>query len=149
MARFEGWERWATLVLQVVLGLIFMAHGAQKLFGMFGGSGITGLAGYFDKIGISPGMLWAWVVGLVEFFGGACVLFGFLTRYAAALLVIDMTVAVFWVHFPTFFWQRAGRLAPGGLEMPMTLGIIALSLVLSGPSFLSIDRATGLEKRTT
>ena len=147
--RFEGWERWATLVLQVVLGLIFMAHGAQKLFGTFNGPGLAGLGGYFDKIGITPGFFWAWVVGLVEFFGGLCILLGFLTRYAAAALVIDMTVAVFWVHFPTFFWQRAGRMAPGGLEMPMTLGIIALSLVLSGPSFLSLDRVLGLEKRTT
>jgi len=147
--RFEGWERWATLVLQVVLGLIFMAHGSQKLFGMFGGSGITGLGGYFDKIGISPGYFWAWVVGLVEFFGGLCVFLGFVTRYAATLLVIDMAVASFWVHFPTFFWQRAGRLAPGGMEMPMTLGIIALALLLSGPSFLSVDRAIGLEKRST
>jgi len=147
--RFEGWERWATLVLQVVLGLIFMAHGAQKLFGMFGGAGITGLAGYFTKIGISPGLFWAWVVGLVEFFGGVPREKPEQDARAAALLVIDMTVAVFWVHFPTFFWQRAGRLAPGGLEMPMTLGIIALSLFLSGPSFLSVDRAIGLEKRNT
>ena len=142
-SRFEGWERWATLVLQIVLGLIFMAHGAQKLFGMFGGAGITGLGGYFTKIGITPGLFWAWVVGLVEFFGGACILFGFLTRFAAAALVIDMTVAVFKVHFPVFFWSK------NGLEMPMTLGFIALSLFLSGPSFLSVDRCIGLEKKTS
>lgn len=141
--RFEGWERWATLVLQVVLGLIFMAHGAQKLFGMFGGAGLAGTGGFFDKFGISPGYFWAVVVGLVEFFGGLCVFLGFVTRYAAALLVIDMTVAVFAVHFPTFFWTK------GGLEMAMTLGFIALSLVLSGPSFLALDHVLGLEKRTT
>jgi putative oxidoreductase len=141
--RFEGWERWATLLLQVVLGVIFVLHGAQKLFGAFGGAGISGLGTYFDKIGISPGLFWAWVVGCVEFFGGLCVLFGFLTRIAGAALVIDMTVAVFKVHFPAFFWTKAG------LEMPMTLGVIALSLVLSGPSFLSLDRLLGLEKRAS
>ena len=140
-SRFEGWERWATLLLQVALGAVFVAHGSQKLFGAFGGPGVAGLAGYFNKLGITPGIFWAWVVGLVEFLGGACVLFGFLTRFAAALLVIDMTVAIFKVHFPTFFWTK------NGLEMAMTLGVIALSLVLSGPSFLSVDRALGLEQR--
>lgn len=142
-SRFEGWQAWATLLLQVTLGAIFMAHGAQKLFGAFGGPGPAGLAGYFNKLGITPAVFWAWVVGLVEFVGGACVLVGFLTRFAAALLVIDMTVAIFKVHFPTFFWTR------NGLEMAMTLGVIALSLVLSGPSFLSVDRAIGLEERPT
>lgn len=142
-SRFEGWGRWATVVLQVVLGAIFIAHGAQKLFGAFGGAGVPGLGAYFTKLGINPGLFWAWVVALVEFFGGACVLFGLFTRIAAGALVIDMTVAVFKVHFPVFFWTK------GGLEMAMTLGVIALSLVPSGPSFLSLDRLLGLEKRAS
>lgn len=142
-SRIEGGKRWATFVLQVALGLIFVAHGSQKLFGVFGGAGLAGLGAYFNKIGITPGLFWAWVVGIVEFFGGAFILFGFLTRIVAVLLVIEMTVAIFKVHFPVFFWTK------GGLEMAMTLGVIALSLVLSGPSFLSVDRALGLEKRAT
>jgi putative oxidoreductase len=142
-SRFEGWERWATVVLQVVLGAIFIAHGAQKLFGAFGGAGVSGLGAYFTKLGLNPGLFWAWVVALVEFFGGSCILLGLFTRIAAAALVVDMTVAVFAVHFPVFFWTK------GGLEMAMTLGVIALSLVLSGPSFLSLDRLLGLEKRAS
>jgi putative oxidoreductase len=135
---------WATFILRVVLGTIFMLHGAQKLFGVFGGAGPTGLGAYFTKIGINPGLFWAWVVAIVEFFGGSFLIFGFLTRFVAAALVIDMTVAVFKVHFPVFFWSR---FPPGGFEMPMTLGVIALSLLISGSGGCSVDRAIGLEKR--
>ena len=142
-------REWATFILRVVLGTIFMLHGSQKLFGVFAGFGPTGLGAYFAKVGLSPGLFWAWIVIITEFVGGSFLIFGFLTRYAAALLVIEMTVAVFWIHFPVFFWQRAGRLAPGGFEMAMTLGFIALSLVLSGPSILSVDRLIGREKRKT
>lgn len=119
-------------------------HGAQKLFGVFGGAGPTGLAALFTKIGITPGPFWAWVVIIAEFFGGAFLVFGFLTRIAAAALVIDMAVAMIMVNFKNgFFWLRPG----GGWEFPLTLGVIALTLVLTGPGFLSVDRAIGWEKR--
>ena len=79
---------------------------------------------------------------VTEFFGGLCIFFGLLTRFWAAGLVIDMTVAVLKVHLPNgFFWGKAG------LEFPLTLGVMALMLVLTGPGFLSLDRLVGLEKR--
>jgi putative oxidoreductase len=139
--RLEGAERWGVVILQVFLGFIFVIHGAQKL-GAFQGPGVAGLAVSFAKLGLAPAPFWAWVVTLTEFVGGLCILVGFLTRFWAAGLVIDMTVAVFKAHYPTFFWGR------GGLEFPMTLGIIALVIFLTGPSFVSVDRMIGLERRT-
>jgi putative oxidoreductase len=145
LKQLERLERWAILVLQLLLGFVFFMHGAQKIFGpSFYGLKWEAYIGFFEKFGIIPGSFWIWVVAITEFFGGICIFFGFLTRFWAAGLVIDMAVAVIKVHSGVgFFWQRPG----GGLEFPMTLGLLALALVLSGPSFLSIDRAIGLEKR--
>ena len=141
LPRFDGL---ALLILRLFLGFVFLMHGSQKLFGAFGGSGVTGLAAYFVKLGITPGLPWAWVVTITEFVGGLCLLFGFLTRFWAAGLVIDMTVAVLVVHLSNgFFWGNRG------LEFPLTLGVMALMVVLAGPSFLSVDREIGLERRTT
>ena len=143
--RVEGLQKLAILVLQLLLGFVFAVHGAQKLFGpSFYGLAWDAYVGFFDKFGISPGWFWLWVVSITEFVGGICIFFGFLTRFWAAGLVIDMTVAVLKIHINVgFFWLRQG----GGLEFPMTLGLVALALVLSGPSFLSVDRAIGLERR--
>ena len=143
--RLDALQKWGGLVLQVGLGFIFFMHGAQKLFGPdFYGLKWDAYIGFFEKFGITPAPLWLWVVTLTEFIGGICIFFGFLTRVWAAGLVIDMTVAVVKVHSGVgFYWLRPG----GGLEFPMTLGLIALALVLLGPSFLSLDRAIGLEKR--
>jgi putative oxidoreductase len=139
----EGTGKWGHLVLQILLGFIFSVHGAQKLFGpSFFGPTWDVYLGFFTKFGITPAPLWLWVVALTEFFGGVCICFGFLTRFWAVGLAIDMTVAIVKVHSGIgFFWQRPG----GGLEFPLTLGLIALSIVLIGPSFLSVDRAIGLE----
>lgn len=144
LQRLEGLNRWAWLILQVFLGFVFVMHGAQKLFGAFGGSGVTGLAGFFAKLGIEPSLFWAWVVTITEFFGGLCIVLGLLTRFWAVGLVIDMTVAVLKVHLPNgFFWGKSG------IEFPLTLGVMALMLVLAGPSFLALDRLIGVERRTT
>ena len=141
--RLDGLERWAVLIVRLFLGFVFVMHGSQKLFGAFGGSGVTGLAAYFAKFGIEPSAVWAWVVTITEFFGGLCIFFGVLTRFWAVGLVIDMTVAVLKVHVPNgFFWSK------GGLEFPLTLGVLALVLVLTGPSVLAVDQAIGLERRT-
>jgi putative oxidoreductase len=142
--RLEGLERLALLILRLFLGVVFVMHGSQKLLGAFGGSGITGFAGVLAKYGIEPPVLWAWVVALTEFVGGICILFGFLTRFWAAGLVIDMTVAVVKVHLVNgFFWTK------GGFEFVLTLGIIALVLLMTGPGSMSMDRAIGIEKRAT
>ena len=84
----------ALLVLRLVVGLLFVGHGAQKLFGVFGGGGLEGTAGMFDSIGLRPGWLHARAAGTAEFLGGALIALGLFTPFAAAALIAVMTVAV-------------------------------------------------------
>jgi len=137
-------ERLAVLILRLFLGFAFMMHGSQKLLGAFGGGGVSGVAGMLGKLGIEPSLIWAWVVSITEFVGGVCLFFGFLTRFWAAGLVIDMAVAVVKVHLVNGFF-----VGKNGVELPLTFGVIALVIVLTGPGSLSMDRAIGIEKRAT
>jgi putative oxidoreductase len=143
--QLDGLRKWGHVLLQVFLGLIFVMHGAQKLFGpSFYGFPWEGYVAYFNKRGITPAAFWVWVVTVTEFFGGLSIMLGLLTRFWAAGLVIDMTVAILKNHIKIgFFWLTPG----GGLEFPLTLGVMALALLLMGPSFLALDRAVGLERR--
>jgi len=142
--RLEGLERLAVLILRLFLGFAFMMHGSQKLLGAFGGGGVAGVAGMMGKLGIEPSLVWAWVVSITEFVGGVCLFFGFLTRFWAAGLVIDMAVAVVKVHLVNGFF-----VGKNGVELPLTFGVIALAILLTGPGSLSMDRAIGIEKRAT
>jgi len=127
-------DQWSTLSLRIVLGIIFIAHGAQKLFGWFGGYGLQGTAGFFEsQLGMSPGILWAFMAGAGEFFGGILVLVGLFTRLGAANLAFTMLVAIYTVHSGAFF-------APEGMEYPLALFAASVSLVISGGGQLSIDR---------
>ncbi len=142
--RLEGLERLAVLILRLFLGFAFMMHGSQKLLGAFGGGGVSGVAGMLGKLGIEPSLVWAWVVSITEFVGGVCLFFGFLTRFWAAGLVIDMAVAVVKVNLVNGFF-----VGKNGVELPLTFGVIALAILLTGPGSLSMDRAIGIEKRAT
>lgn len=140
----EGLDRWARLLLQVLLGVVFAAHGSQKFLGLFGGRGVNATAAYFQSLGITPSFFWVWVVIIVEFFGGLSILLGFLTRFWASLIIIEMSVATAKVN-----WAR-GFISPQvGWEFPLACAVVALALVLVGPGFLSVDRALGLEKRAS
>src|SRR4051794_14305909 len=86
---------WAPLALRVPVGIIFAAHGAQKLFGWFGGYGLEGTGQWMDSIGLGPGYLMALLAGAVEFFGGLALIAGLLVRPAAAALAFTMLVAIF------------------------------------------------------
>ena len=126
------------LLLRLALGVIFAVHGAQKLFGAFGGGGPSGTAGFFGSIGIpAPGMM-AWVVGLAEFLGGLSLLFGFLTPVGGALIAAVMAVAILVVHLKNGFFA-----ANGGVEFPLILLASALALIAAGPGRFSIDGARG------
>jgi putative oxidoreductase len=136
--RLEGLQRFAVLMLRLLLGAVFVMHGSQKLLG---GAGVAGFAGVLNKIGIEPHVPLAWVVAITEFVGGICVFLGFLTRFWAAGLAIDMAVALFKVHLANGFF-----ISKNGFELVLTLGILALAVVFMGPGAPSVDRATGIEK---
>ena len=125
----------AGLALRIPLGVIFAAHGAQKLFGWFGGYGLEGTGQFFGSIGLNPGYLMALLAGAAEFFGGLALVFGLLVRPAAAALAFAMLIAVFAVHFSKGFF-----LDKGGYEYALALFAASLSLLFSGAGRYSVDR---------
>src|SRR5436305_5776343 len=92
------------LILRVVVGLLFVGRGAQKLFGIWGGHGLAGTAGFFETIGLKPGRFHASAAGLMEFVGGGLLALGLFTPFAAAALIAVMTAAVISVHFAKGLW---------------------------------------------
>lgn len=127
---------WATLPLRLAGGVIFAAHGAQKLFGAFGGYGLEQTAQWLASIGLGPGLPMALLAGGAEFFGGLALIVGLLVRPAAAALAITMLVAIFAVHAGGGLF-----LDNGGYEYALALLGISLALLLSGAGRLSVDRA--------
>ncbi len=125
---------YSTLALRMPIGIIFMAHGAQKLFGWFGGYGLEGTGQWLASIGLGPGLLMALLAGSGEFFGGLFILFGLLTRPAAAVLSFTMVIAIFSVHF-----ENGLFLANNGYEFGLALFAASVSLVLSGAGKVALD----------
>lgn len=124
----------APLFLRLSLGAIFFAHGAQKLFGWFGGYGLTATAGFFeDKLGMAPGILWASLAAFGEFFGGLALIFGVLTRFQGVQLAVTMLVAGWTAHAGAFF-------LPAGFEYVLILGAASMALVFTGGGRFSVDR---------
>lgn len=123
------------LALRIPVGIIFAAHGAQKLFGWFGGYGLEGTGQFFASVGLNPGYLLALLAGLAEFFGGLALVAGLLVRPAAAALAFAMLVAIFAVHGGKGFFA-----ASGGYEFALALFAASLSLLFSGAGRFSVDR---------
>jgi putative oxidoreductase len=123
-----------TLPLRVGAGVIFTAHGAQKLFGWFGGYGLEGTAGWMESIGLAPGTLMAALAGGAEFFGGLLLITGFLVRPTAVILAITMLVAIVTVHL-----QNGLFMSNNGYEFGLALLVISMGLALRGAGSLSID----------
>ena len=134
-------ESFGPLVLRAALGLMFVAHGTQKLFGSFGGGGLSGTAAYFETLGLSPGLPLAVTVGVAEFGGGVLLLAGLFTRYVAAVLIIVMLGAIWNVHFANgFFINWAGTPGRGhGVEFNVVVIGGLLCLAFTGPGAGSID----------
>ena len=126
-------------LVRIATGLILVPHGAQKLFGWFGGGGLTGTAQFFEQnLGLYPGLLFAGLAGATEFVGGILLALGLLTRLSAAAVVAVMAYAAFVVHWGNgFFWTA------GGYEFPLLWGLVALALVIRGGGPLSLDRMLG------
>ena len=124
-----------TLPLRVGAGAIFAAHGAQKLFGWFGGYGLEGTSGWMASIGLEPGLLMAVLAGSAEFFGGLLLVFGLLVRPVALLLAVTMVVAIVTVHL-----QNGLFMANNGYEFGLALLAASVALLLRGAGSLSADR---------
>ena len=121
-------------ILRIFVGLLLIPHGAQKLFGLFGGGGISGTTQFFENSGYTPAVFWAVVIGLTEFIGGIAIAFGLFTRLAALAVVIQMGVAVFGFHLPNGFF-----IFNGGYEYALLWGIAALYFLIRGAGRFSLD----------
>jgi putative oxidoreductase len=126
-------QTYGPAVLRLVVGLVFVAHGAQKLFGVWGGPGLPGTAGFFAQLGLEPSYPLAVVAATVEFGGGLLLILGAYTVFAAVALVIQMLVAIWAVHLPHGFFL------PDGYEFNLTLIGALVCLALTGPGALSMD----------
>jgi putative oxidoreductase len=127
------------LILRLVVGLSVAAHGAQKLFGWFGGYGLAGTGQFLEQLGFRPGRLHAAQAGIAELVGGLFLAAGLLTPAAAAAVVAVMLVAAVSVHITKGFFAHNG-----GYEYTLVLGGAALALAFTGPGTLSLDQAFGL-----
>ena len=129
----------ALVILRVVVGGIFIAHGAQKLF-VFG---LAGVVGAFGQMGVPlPGVMGP-AIAFLEFFGGIALWLGVFTRWTAALLAIDMLVAVMVVLLEPSFFQK------GGVELPLMMLGASIALALSGPGMLALADRIAVTRDTT
>lgn len=125
-------------VVRVLVGIIFVAHGSQKLFGAFGGYGLEGTGQYMASLGLTPGYLMALLSGSAEFFGGLGLVVGLLARPAALVLAATLVVAIFSVHISNGLFM-----ANNGYEFALALlgGVVAV--LIEGAGKVSIDRTIG------
>ncbi|GLQ32757.1 DoxX family protein [Litoribrevibacter albus] len=124
----------ASLALRIPVGIILLAHGAQKLFGAFGGYGLEGTGQWMASIGLEPGYLMALLAGSAEFFGGLALILGFLTRPAAVVAALTLLVAIVTVHL-----ENGLFLSNNGYEFGLALLAASVSLIFAGAGSLSID----------
>ena len=127
------------LLLRAVVGLVMAAHGAQKLFGWFGGHGIAGTAGFFEQIGFRPGRRFATAAALAEFAGGLLIALGLLGPIGPAAVLATMIVAGGSVH-----WRQGLFAQNGGYELALVYAIVSVAIALIGPGAYSVDAAAGL-----
>ncbi|MBG57837.1 MAG: DoxD-like family protein [Porticoccus sp.] len=122
------------LALRIPIGIIFVAHGAQKLFGWFGGYGLEGTGQWMASIGLNPGYLMALLAGSAEFFGGLALILGLLVRPAAAVLAFTMVVAIVAVHIGNGLYM-----SNDGYEFGLALLAASVALAISGAGRGSLD----------
>ena len=127
------------LILRLVVGLTMAAHGAQKLFGWFGGYGLQGTGGFLEKLGFVPGRRHALFAGLAEFVGGLLLALGLATPVAAMLIISVMFVAIATVHVKNGYFN-----SNQGYEYNLTLAVVALSVAIIGAGPISLDAALGI-----
>jgi putative oxidoreductase len=126
------------LIVRLVVGLGFAAHGAQKLFGWFGGYGLAGTGGFFESIGFRPGKLFAGAAGASELAGGLLLVLGLGGPIGPMLMISVMVVAILAVHLPNGFFATAN-----GIELPLLFAAVAFTFAFVGYGALSLDAAFG------
>jgi len=124
------------LILRLVIGLILVAHGGQKLFGWWGGPGMNGWTQMIQKLRIRPAQPWAWVAALAEFGGGILLALGFLSPLGSLAIAGSMLVAIVTVHLSRGFW-----VGKGGYEFNLAILSAVAALALTGPGTYSLDQA--------
>ncbi|TAN32485.1 DoxX family protein [bacterium] len=124
----------ALLILRVVVGLTLAGHGAQKLFGWWGGPGMSGWTGAMTRMRIRPASAWAWMSALAELLGGLAVALGLLFPLGSFAIAGSMLVAIGLVHWAKGFW-----VSKGGYEFNLLILAVVAALALIGPGAYSID----------
>jgi putative oxidoreductase len=132
------------LLVRLVVGLVMAAHGAQKLFGWFGGYGLRNTGEFMVQLGFPSGLAFATAAGLTELLGGLLVAFGLFGPVGPALMISVMIVAMITVH-----WSNGLFAAKNGIELPLVYATVALGLALTGFGGYSLDAALGLDARFT
>ena len=138
-AVYESLKEYTYPILRIMMGLTFMPHGAQKLFGWWGGRTMEWYVESFGRMGSwSADARWVYYIGVLEFFGGILMAVGFLTRFFALQLFAFMMTATFVANWPRgYFWTQ------GGLETPLTWGVVCLFILAYGGGKWSVDRTLG------
>ena len=126
------------LVIRLALGLLLIGHGTQKLFGWFGGPGLSGTGAFFDSAGYRPGRHMAALAGLAESVAGGLLALGLLTPLGAAIAIGVMLAAIA-VHAPNGLWNSSG-----GYELPGFYAVVAAGLAFTGAGRVSVDHLLGL-----
>ena len=124
------------LLIRLGAGLAIAAHGAQKLFGAFGGPGLKGTASFVESLGFRPGRAHAWALGVAELAGGLLLAAGFLTPFGAMAMIAVMLTAILAVHAEKGFFAT-----DGGYEHPLLLAVAAAGLAFTGPGEYALDTA--------
>ncbi len=124
---FGKFSGWGPFFLRLGVGVIMLVHGAQKLFGAWGGPGLKGFSQMLASMGLKPALAWAVLVALVEFAGGIFLILGIMTRLSALLIGIVMLVAIFGVH-----WSGGFLAARGGFEYPLMILAGCICLLFTG-----------------
>lgn len=125
----------ALLAIRLMTGTVFLFHGSQKLFGLFGGYGVEGTAGWMESLGIPFPVASTLAAGATELIGGAALVTGFGQRLLVAPLALTMLVGALTAHAGAF------DASAGGMEYPLTLAVIVVALGLLGPGRLALGRS--------
>jgi putative oxidoreductase len=129
----------APTIVRVVQGTLMAGHGAQKLFGSFGGPGLEGTSGFMEMLGMRPGRPWAYMAGLSEFGGGVLTALGLLNPLGPLGVIGAMAMATRKAH-----WSKPIWVTEGGAELPVLNMAVSTALMIREPDAFSLDRALGI-----